>query len=135
MDQVLRIKSGQNLQNLALLTFKRTSGKLVLALHQRRGVISLEDIPVTDSAFGKQVVILMPEALQISDETAKESLARHLSANALQALQVSALQCLRPLYKICVSTVAVAAHHSAGNSAAIAQMQMLLLLSSRTKDG
>lgn len=64
-------------------------------MHERRGVISLEDIPVTESAFGKQVVILMPEAVQISDETAKATLERQLSANALQALQVSAVQHVR----------------------------------------
>ncbi|KAL3162890.1 hypothetical protein ABBQ32_009338 [Trebouxia sp. C0010 RCD-2024] len=52
-----------------------------------RGVISLEDIPVTQSALGQQVVILLPEALQISAESAKECLSKHLSVSALQALQ------------------------------------------------
>lgn len=52
-------------------------------------MISLEDIPVTQSALGQQVVILLPEALQISAESAKECLSKHLSVSALQALQVS----------------------------------------------
>ena len=55
---------------------------------QRRGVISLEDLPVTESAFGQQAVILMPQALQITAETAKAALADHLSAASLHALQV-----------------------------------------------
>ena len=44
----------------------------------------------------------MPEALQISDGTAKATLAEELSVNALQALQVSALQLARLLAAVIV---------------------------------
>lgn len=95
------MESGQH-QEDRFFNFMRYSNKLVQALQERRGIISLEDIPITESAFGKQVVILMPEALQISDGTAKASLAGRLSVNALGALQVSTLQLVRLLAAVIV---------------------------------
>lgn len=55
-----------------------------------RGVISTEDIPITESAFGKQAVILLPTALEITDAVAKDGLSGRLSSSSLQALQVNA---------------------------------------------
>ena len=55
-----------------------------------RGVISTEDIPITESAYGKQAVILLPTALEITDAVAKDGLSGRLSSTSLQALQVNA---------------------------------------------
>ena len=49
----------------------------------------MENIPVTTSAFGQQAMILLPESLQMTDVTAGQALATHLSASTLQALQVT----------------------------------------------
>lgn len=57
-------------------------------LYSCRGVISTEDIPITESAFGKQAVILLPTALEITDTVAKDGLSGRLSSSSLQALQV-----------------------------------------------
>lgn len=57
-------------------------------LYSCRGVISTEDIPITESAFGKQAVILLPTALEITDAVAKDGLSGRLSSTSLQALQV-----------------------------------------------
>jgi len=61
-----------------------------------RGVISTEDIPITESAFGKQAVILLPTALEVTDAVAKDGLSGRLSSGSLQALQVHAQ------YGICI---------------------------------
>ncbi len=55
-----------------------------------RGVISTEDIPITESAFGKQAVILLPTALEITDAVAQDGLSGRLSSSSLHALQVNA---------------------------------------------
>lgn len=55
-----------------------------------RGIVSTEDIPTTESAFGKQAVILLPTALEVTDAVANDGLSGRLSSSSLQALQVHA---------------------------------------------
>ena len=100
--------------------------KLSQLCRRRRGVLSLEDLPVTDSAFGQQAVILMPQALQITADTAKAALAKHLSAASLQALEVT----VTAISWICYHSIML---RSCGSGAS-AYMQMLLF-SNRTMDG
>ncbi|DBB08338.1 hypothetical protein WJX82_005192 [Trebouxia sp. C0006] len=58
-------------------------------LYSCRGVISTEDIPITESAFGQQAVILLPTALEVTDAVAKDGLSGRLSSSSLQALQAN----------------------------------------------
>ena len=53
-----------------------------------RAVVCTEEIPVTENAFGKQAVIALPTALEITDSVAKDVLGSRLSTSSLQALEV-----------------------------------------------
>lgn len=99
--------------------------------HCCRGVISLEDIPITDSAFGQQAVILMPDALQITAATARQTLGSDLSSSTLQALEVRLANQHLQVYSRLVPFLL---HFRDPSSAENAYMQMLLL-SSRTMAG
>ena len=62
----------------------------ILCLSSCRGVLSLEEIPFSDS--GEQTVILLPKALQITDNIAKAVLNDKLSTASVQELEVHLAQ-------------------------------------------
>ena len=74
----------------------------------------------------------MPEALQISDATAEESLGRRLSKNALEALQVTPCLVKHIAYTVAIVMATFTTHLRIWlSSASSAYMQMLLSVGQR----